>query len=310
MAIEILEGGKGHNYYHDLESLFYVLIWVCTMYSGPCGALRDKTFTYKKSVLSVWNGEMTGASGHFPFVAWSKRAVMMHPATFNEEILKNFAPYFEPIKEDVKKLREALFPIPLSTDMVEAIEEVLGDEPTADSISKAHPRLLKLLRALLPASRQVPSDLFSKMRGVLDKAIDRLTKDPSPDSSNPFASPISTSQRYPGIFGKTYNVLQPYDIMTLPAAKANANQGGKKRQPKARAFEDASPTKKLRSDPSSSSSYVLVPRTPSTRSQRSCVIRSQQSRVTRSSASGARLVRSQGTRSGKDTGSRDDPFRL
>ncbi len=68
-----------HSYYHDLESLFYVLIWVCTMYSGPRGALRDKTFDYKKSVLSVWNGEMIGMGGHFPIVAWSKRAIMMHP---------------------------------------------------------------------------------------------------------------------------------------------------------------------------------------------------------------------------------------
>ncbi len=63
MAIEILEGeGKTtvHSYYHDLESLFYILIWVCTMYSGPNGAVRDKTFNYKESVLSVWNGEMMG----------------------------------------------------------------------------------------------------------------------------------------------------------------------------------------------------------------------------------------------------------
>jgi hypothetical protein len=31
IAIEVLQG-KGHTYWHDLESLFYVFIWMCIRY--------------------------------------------------------------------------------------------------------------------------------------------------------------------------------------------------------------------------------------------------------------------------------------
>ena len=31
MAIEVLQG-KGHTYRHDLESFFYVFIWMCIRY--------------------------------------------------------------------------------------------------------------------------------------------------------------------------------------------------------------------------------------------------------------------------------------
>lgn len=160
MAIEVLEGEKPHTFYHDLESLFYVLIWVCTMYSGPGGALRDKTFAYKKSVLSVWNGEMTATGGHFPFVAWSKRAVMMHPEPFKREILNNFAPYFEPIKEDIEKLRNVLFPVALKPELLEIVDSVLRDREESEALRQSHPRILDVLRQLLPPSLQGAGDLF------------------------------------------------------------------------------------------------------------------------------------------------------
>jgi len=39
MVIEVLEG-KGHTYRHDLESFFYVFIWMCIRYGH--GNMDDK----------------------------------------------------------------------------------------------------------------------------------------------------------------------------------------------------------------------------------------------------------------------------
>ncbi len=304
MAIDILEGEKNtvHNYHHDLESLFYVLIWVCTMYSGPNGVVRDKTFNYKESVLSVWNGEMIGKGRHFPLVAWSKRAVMMNPLPFNNQILTNFSPYFDPIKEDIEKLRNVLFPTALSSYAVDVIEKVVGNPDSAESLHRLDPLLVGVLRGLLPPSHQVASDLFAQMRNIINSAIDRLKQNPPPDPGHSGGGAPSSSQRYPGILGKTFNVLHQHDPVSMPLG---SSKQGVKRRSKAQTEDIApeSPTKKMKSASSSSAnSYVMVPRTPSDPS-----VRSQ----------GGRSIRSQGGRSGDrpsfpSQGSRsknqDDPF--
>jgi hypothetical protein len=45
MARAILcDGSKAENKpMHDLESLFYVLLWICSNYCGPNNALRDNS---------------------------------------------------------------------------------------------------------------------------------------------------------------------------------------------------------------------------------------------------------------------------
>ncbi len=308
MAIEVLEGESTtvHSYYHDLESLFYVLIWVCTMYSGPRGALRDKTFDYKKSVLSVWNGEMIGMGGHFPIVAWSKRAIMMHPERFNDHILKNFAPYFEPIKEDIEKLCSVLFPTPLSSIAVEVIGKVVGDPKNAESIRQMDPLLLKILRDLLPPSRQEAGDLFAQMRSVLNIAIDRLKKNPPPDPGHTGgAVSLPTAQRYPGIFGIAFNAQHPCDVASMSRVPVRSSRAKRQSNSERHEIAPESPTKKIRSD-SSSSSFVLVPRTPSSPFEGGRTLRSQ-TRAARSQ--GSRSVpskESQPPQAGGDN--RDDPF--
>ncbi len=239
MAIDILEGEKNtvHNYHHDLESLFYVLIWVCTMYSGPNGAVRDKMFNYKESVLSVWNGEMIGKGRHFPLVAWSKRAVMMNPLPFNNQILTNFSPYFDPIKEDIEKLRNVLFPTALSSYAVDVIEKVVGNPDSAESLHRLDPLLVGVLRGLLPPSHQVASDLFAQMRNIINSAIDRLKQNPPPDPGHSGGGAPSSSQRYPGILGKTFNVLHQHDPVSMPLG---SSKQGVKRRSKAQT-EDIAP---------------------------------------------------------------------
>jgi serine/threonine protein kinase len=55
MAIEVLEG-KGHTYQHNLESFFYVFVWMCIRYGdeGMSGQKPNKRMRLKTSILRGW----------------------------------------------------------------------------------------------------------------------------------------------------------------------------------------------------------------------------------------------------------------
>jgi hypothetical protein len=113
MAIEVLQG-KGHTYRHDLESFFYVLIWMCIRYghdnpsdlveaagSSESKPNRRKGRPAKTSILRGWY------TGTYAEIANTKRG---HMVGF-EEITAEFAPRFHSLKNLAGELRNVLFPI-------------------------------------------------------------------------------------------------------------------------------------------------------------------------------------------------------
>lgn len=60
MAIGILLGGDKipHHVTHNLKSLFYILIWVCTMYKGP-GNQERASQPNEELPLSIWHKSQT-----------------------------------------------------------------------------------------------------------------------------------------------------------------------------------------------------------------------------------------------------------
>ena len=106
MAIEILLGGEmvHHRITHDLESLFYVLIWICMMYEGPGN--QERTWTLKEEhPLSDWhnsNAPLTHAGN-------VKAGQCSSLATFNLGILQYFSPYFNNLKECCWELQHLIF---------------------------------------------------------------------------------------------------------------------------------------------------------------------------------------------------------
>ena len=54
MAIEVLEG-KGHTYRHDLESFFYVFVWMCIRY-GYEGTGRQKLNKLMRPKTNILRG--------------------------------------------------------------------------------------------------------------------------------------------------------------------------------------------------------------------------------------------------------------
>jgi len=97
MAIEVLEG-EAHTYRHDLESLFYVFLWVI-IHSG----LGPNKGLPSSSPLRYWY------SGTYLQIAAMKKS-HMEKTTF-ETILDWFPPQFRGLQPLARELRQILFPI-------------------------------------------------------------------------------------------------------------------------------------------------------------------------------------------------------
>ncbi|RYO91358.1 hypothetical protein DL763_005032 [Monosporascus cannonballus] len=81
MAIGILLGEQ-HSFMHDLESFFWVLLWICIHYNGP-GKDIGKTWFEK------WNYEDDRS------LASSKKGEIVDEADFMETAEKNFTAYYQ-----------------------------------------------------------------------------------------------------------------------------------------------------------------------------------------------------------------------
>ncbi|KAH8115436.1 hypothetical protein DFH11DRAFT_1507757, partial [Phellopilus nigrolimitatus] len=98
-----------HDYYHDLESVFYMLCWLCIAQAGPNSKDRQSTepFDYESSAIGRW-----AAGGqdkpHYPDAAYVKHGMMAMADSFEEEVLGDFHNYFEVLKEYVARLREVI----------------------------------------------------------------------------------------------------------------------------------------------------------------------------------------------------------
>lgn len=94
MAIEVLNG-TAHTYRHDLESFFYVFLWVIIL--GKRRILRQT------SPLRDWY------KGHYMQIANSKRGYMDRGAF--QYILAEFPVEFQSVKALAQELRDILFPL-------------------------------------------------------------------------------------------------------------------------------------------------------------------------------------------------------
>ena len=114
VLIEVLQG-KGHTYRHDLESLFYVFIWMCIRYGHEDVVDVEETNTpslksnkrkvrpIRTSRLRVWY------TGTYAEIASAGRGHMGKNGF--EDIITEFAPKFEELKQLARELRSVLFPI-------------------------------------------------------------------------------------------------------------------------------------------------------------------------------------------------------
>jgi Fungal protein kinase len=106
MAVELLLEGKNvtHRPSHDLESLFYVLVYICTNLGGP-GTPRtlEELLDFTSLPIAAWFVPETSFEG----LATSKLG-LAH--AFEKRIVDRFSPYFTDIKPCVMELFRAMYP--------------------------------------------------------------------------------------------------------------------------------------------------------------------------------------------------------
>jgi hypothetical protein len=97
--VSLLLGDEAeHEARHDLESIFYVIIWACITLSGPHHQHRN--IAIHDTALDQWmNGSTDERCG-------ANKCGQIGLQTTFDRLLQEFHPYFEPLKEMVRRLRE------------------------------------------------------------------------------------------------------------------------------------------------------------------------------------------------------------
>ncbi|KAJ7747934.1 hypothetical protein DFH07DRAFT_830621 [Mycena maculata] len=114
MAVDVLcDGGNlpAHEPRHDLESMLYVLIWICVHYAGPLNVERQN-FNIVDSELRDW---VSGSS--YEGIGKMKDAALRNPK-FWDRVLGEFAPYFEQLKPCVSAWKQLYVDENLAYDAV------------------------------------------------------------------------------------------------------------------------------------------------------------------------------------------------
>lgn len=96
MAIGLLLGEK-HSFWHDLESFFWVLFWICIHYNGPNEEVGPTDF-------DCWNYDDDQK------LANSKKGIVDDESDFEGTVNKYFTPFYEPLIPWVKALLRVVFP--------------------------------------------------------------------------------------------------------------------------------------------------------------------------------------------------------
>ena len=109
IVIELLLFGKSHHVAHDLESLFYVLLLICTHLGGPQNTPVNPplygavTSCNHCSALKDWLN-----SGNLVSLGYTKFS-HMH-GFFEDSILHHISPYFQPLQVHLATLWHTIHP--------------------------------------------------------------------------------------------------------------------------------------------------------------------------------------------------------
>ena len=174
MAFELLNTDLDvpHGYYHDLESVFYVLCYVCCTSAGPNGFTRED-FDLARSDLQYWFPQMGRA---IVFRAFVKEKMVGDEVQFETGILGPFGQYFDiaALKEHMQELRHLLFP-PKMTDIARRMYEERG-EP--------------LPLVYCPCSDLEPSYVFGAYKKNLRRMYDSVEEPEAPMMTAPDDEPV------------------------------------------------------------------------------------------------------------------------
>ncbi|THH04002.1 hypothetical protein EW145_g5837 [Phellinidium pouzarii] len=157
-----------HAYYHDLESVLYVLCWLCTAQEGPNSTPRSRDFRFEESEIARWAG-IGIDDPNLDGIRRAKTTIMKDDIEFGAVILDNFAPYFQPLRECVESMRELLVFSGLHKH-VETHNRII-EEWRRRHVGEEVPLEL-LIR--VPLDQRIAKDVFKCLYSIIDKTLDEL----------------------------------------------------------------------------------------------------------------------------------------
>jgi hypothetical protein len=149
IAIELLIYAAEHRVVHDLESLFYVLLFICTHLQGTNGQLADPPLYGNTkehgnlSALASWlKMDDLPTLGHLKF-----SHMVGH---FESHVLPYISPYFHPLTNHLAAFWKALIPVGMSSqgsreavrsastcqDIIQVIQTALLDQTLIEEARK------------------------------------------------------------------------------------------------------------------------------------------------------------------------------
>ena len=137
-----------HSAKHDLESLFYVLLYICTFYYGPQAKIKsaDLLKSHTSVPLMQWV-DPSAFSRTFRSLGLLK---LSHMANFETTILAKISAFFRPIIPGLITLHEKMFPPSgryaqsfldnqiTHSKMIESFDEMI--RAIDNHVADAHPR--------------------------------------------------------------------------------------------------------------------------------------------------------------------------
>lgn len=173
-----------HSYFHDLESMFYVICWLCTLYSGPCSKKRQFSSSirpYHKTAVAGWNGD---ASDSKDLMVLYRLKVASVGVNLFESTLDDFDAYFEDIKDCMWRLRDLFFnPTigrPGERRMLEAKKKDL-DNRLEGAFGEEKERI-KAEFNLFPIDMRPASVVLDSLLAVVDETILQLPEEQPPSA--------------------------------------------------------------------------------------------------------------------------------
>ena len=154
-----------HEYYHDLEAVFFLLLITCCKYSGPGNTKRVYRDIYKTSTIRRWTKDGTPKVFDKRVLSGiNKELDCGYKVLFSKGVLNLVDPYFALLKGCLEELRSLVCGHYGADDDVFARKD--GRRAGKKGIEEVHPRERK------------PKDYFSAVREILWRGYEMLPETP------------------------------------------------------------------------------------------------------------------------------------
>lgn len=255
MAVAVLENYMAHTAISDTESVFYVLIWIASLYAGPLGAKRLKTkdFSFETSFLSDWCPEGKVDDRVLKRIADMKGGILRDPATFERRILSQIHKYFIPLTNCLKALRAVFFP-PAKTEPVDlrVLTPTLWTSVARPITTRLNREVFEELKSTLAVTKAALSD-YEATQSVADANLQSSTESSISERGDTNAQePVFVEKQLPPLrirnrakpSGKKYTAHAPpvpvgHGSARIPSRAESSLSAGKRSRDDASAVDDS-----------------------------------------------------------------------